>query len=100
MVDDLMLQSKVVETLRSAGHETIADDGGDADLIVADLDAIEIDRVAAMGPPKLGFCQHTDTEARRRAERAGFDRVVPRSRMARELPELVRALLARDRDSD
>ncbi len=95
MVDDLMLQSKVVEMLRSAGHEPVAESegAGEIEAIVADLDAIEIDRVAALSPPKLGFCRHTDTEARERAERAGFDRVVPRSRMARELPELVEALL-------
>ena len=37
----------------------------------------------------LGFYRHTDPETRGRAEAAGVDLVVPRSRMARELPELV-----------
>ena len=32
---------------------------------------------------------------KRRAEEAGFDLVVPRSRIARELPRLVERLLAR-----
>lgn len=96
-VDDLMLQSKVVETLRAAGHEVVAAGGSAAEsapqLIVADLDAIDVAEVGALPLPKLGFCRHTDVEAREEAERAGFDRVIPRSRMARELPELVAQLL-------
>lgn len=93
LVDDLMLQSKVVETLRSAGHEVVDEDADGAELIVADLDAVDLGAVATMAPPKLGFCRHTDIELRRTAEAAGFERVVPRSRMARELPELVAAAL-------
>ncbi len=50
--------------------------------------------MAALGPPTLGFYSHVDVETRRRAEDAGFDLVVPRSRMARELPELAAGLLA------
>lgn len=97
MVDDLMLQSKVTETLRSAGHEVVAptDDDAGVEVIVADLDAIAVEAVAGMKPPKLGFCRHTDVAAREAAEKAGFERVVPRSRMARELPELVAGLLDR-----
>lgn len=40
----------------------------------------------------LGFYSHVDTAMRERAERAGFDLVVPRSRMARECAELVAAV--------
>jgi DNA-binding NarL/FixJ family response regulator len=40
----------------------------------------------------LGFYAHVDVSVRERAERAGFDLVVPRSRMAREGAELVRRL--------
>ncbi len=43
----------------------------------------------------LGFYSHVDAQARRRAEDAGFDVVVPRSRMARESAELVLALAQR-----
>jgi hypothetical protein len=99
MVDDLMLQSRVTETLRSAGHEVVTAqaevEGLGVELIVADLDAVAVETVGAMEPPKLGFCRHTDVAAREAAEEAGFDRVVPRSRMARELPELVDGLLDR-----
>jgi hypothetical protein len=41
----------------------------------------------------LAFYSHVDVAARERAERAGFDLVVARSRMAREGAELVERLL-------
>jgi hypothetical protein len=96
LVDDLMLSSKVSETLASAGHELLGGPQPDpgADLIVADLDAVDAEAVAGAGPPSLGFYSHVDVEMRRRGEAAGFDLVVPRSRMARELPALAERLLA------
>ena len=42
----------------------------------------------------LGYYSHVDAETRAAAEAAGVDLVVPRSRMARELPDLVQGLLA------
>jgi hypothetical protein len=94
LVDDLMLASKVTETLTSAGHELLPPDRrAEAEAVVADLDAVEPAEVVAIGVPALGFYPHTDTETRQRALNAGFARVVPRSRMARELPELVAGLL-------
>ena len=101
LVDDLMLQSKVAETLRACGHEPRVggEPGADVELIVADIDAIDLSAVAAAAPPKLGFHPHTEPEKREAAEAAGFDRVVPRSRMARELPDLVAALLAEAPDA-
>ena len=96
LVSDLMLSSKVTETLGSLGYELIAgpEPGPGADLIIADLDSVDAEAVAAAGPPTLGFYSHVDVETRRRGEAAGFDLVVPRSRMARELPALVERLLA------
>jgi hypothetical protein len=47
------------------------------------------------GVPTLGFYAHVDQETRRRAENAGFDLVVPRSRIAREGAELAETLLSR-----
>lgn len=96
LVSDLMLSSRVTETLGSLGHELIAGPEPDpaAELIVADLDAVDAEAVAAAGPPTLGFYSHVDVETRRRGEAAGFDLVVPRSRLARELPALVDRLLA------
>jgi hypothetical protein len=37
----------------------------------------------------LGFYSHVEVETKERAEAAGFDLVVPRSRMAREMGALV-----------
>ena len=42
----------------------------------------------------LGFFAHVEPEVRERALQAGFDLVVPRSRMAREGARLVEGLLA------
>ena len=98
LVTDLMLASRVEGSLRAAGHdvEVLGEPGPDAaeaDLIVADLEAVDPAAVAAIGPPTLGFYSHVDVETRKRATEAGFDLVVPRSRMARELPELAARLL-------
>jgi len=42
----------------------------------------------------LGFYAHVDVSVRERAEQAGFDLVVPRSRMAREGAALVASLVS------
>lgn len=95
LVTDLMLASRVSEPLRAAGHEVVggAEPNPGVDAIVADLDAVDARALAAAGPPTLGFYSHVDVETRRAALDAGVDVVVPRSRMARELPELVERLL-------
>lgn len=100
IVSDLMLASRVTTALDAAGHEVEQEaalpaelDG--VDLLVADLDAIAPEALAGAGVPAIGFYQHTDTETKRRADAAGLAFAVPRSRMVRELPELVeRALRA------
>ena len=102
LVTDLMLASRVEGSLRAAGHDVQVlgaanDDTADADLIVADLEAVDPAAVVALGPPTLGFYSHVDVDTRERAEEAGFDLVVPRSRMARELPLLAERLLSRSR---
>ena len=65
---------------------------GDAALVIVDLDHAAPESAPA-DVPRLGFYSHTDVDTRRRAEEAGFDLVVPRSRMAREMPDLVASLL-------
>jgi hypothetical protein len=101
VVADLMLASRVEGSLRAAGHEVqmapSLPSEVDADVIVCDVDAVEPEAVAAAGRPSLGFYSHVDVEARRRAEAAGLDLVVPRSRMARELPALVERLAGEQR---
>lgn len=96
---DLLLGSKVQETLRAAGHEVApapsiqeADLDG-LDLIVADLELGNPEALVGLGLPVLGYYSHVDVETRDVAKAAGVDLVVPRSRMARELPELAQGLL-------
>lgn len=97
--NDLMLGSKVSETLTAAGHEVVSSpsieettwDG--KDLIVADLDIENPEALVGLGMPVLGYYSHVDVETKEAAEAAGIDLVVPRSRMARELPALAKRLL-------
>jgi hypothetical protein len=99
---DLMLGSKVEATLSAAGHEvTLAPSLGEApldeaELLVADLDAENPEALVGLGIPVLGYYSHVNVETREVAEAAGVDLVVPRSRMARELPQLVERLLGGD----
>ena len=93
---DLLFGSKLQGALRAAGHEPVQH-GDDAELLVVDLAAEpdeRIERSAGAGIPRLGFYSHVEQDVRRRAEEAGFERVVPRSRMAREGAALVDAMLA------
>jgi CheY-like chemotaxis protein len=116
---DLLFGSQVQGALTLAGHqvELIADeprlrvrlvaagDGSSAavQVLAVDLTDRELDGAAVLeslaqapglGPMRtLGFYSHVEAAMRERAERAGFDLVVPRSRMAREGSELVAGLL-------
>ncbi len=99
IASDLMLGSKVQETLGAAGHEVVSspsleETGWDGvDLIVADLDVENPEALVGLGMPVLGYYSHVDVETKEAAEAAGVDLVVPRSRMARELPALAERLL-------
>jgi hypothetical protein len=107
--DDLLLGSNILGMLRAAGHEADLVGGADvhpdeAAVLVVDLAAGTFDGVAMveslraggeLGSTRtLGVYSHVDVDTRRRAEAAGFDLIVPRSRMAREGPGLVAGLLA------
>lgn len=99
IVPDLMLSSRVTAMLGAAGHEVKVvpnppgpEDFG-FDLVVCDLEAVDPSAVAALPAPAIGFYSHVDLETRDRGRGAGLDLIVPRSRMARELPELAARLL-------
>ena len=102
LAPDLMFASRIEATLGAAGHEvTLAPSASeapldDADILIADLERIDPEVVVGLGKPVLGFYRHTDPETRERAEAEGVDLVVPRSRMAREMPDLVAGLLAQE----
>jgi hypothetical protein len=97
---DLMLGSRVRESLTSAGHDVTVSPSlqeaplDDAELLVADLDVENPEALVGLGIPVLGFYSHVDVETKEAAEAAGLDLAVPRSRMARELPALVDKLLS------
>src|SRR3954463_139198 len=106
--DDLLLGSNVLGMLRAAGHDAElsgpeqASPAGAAVLVV-DLATDGFDGIALFerlkergeleGTRALGVYSHVHHDVRERAEAAGFDLVVPRSRMAREGPALVERLL-------
>jgi hypothetical protein len=107
--DDLLLGSNVLGTLRAAGHDATLTGGAGvqpdgADVLVIDLAAGTFDGVGVVesltsagvlgGTRTLGVYSHVDVDTRNRAEAAGFDLVVPRSRMAREGAQLVERLAA------
>jgi DNA-binding NarL/FixJ family response regulator len=106
--DDLLLGSNVLGMLKAAGHEaTLAGAGAEpagAELMIVDLGASGFDGIALverledageLGSTRtLGVYSHVDADTRRRAQEAGFDLVVPRSRLAREGAALVDRLTA------
>ena len=105
--DDLLLGSNALGMLRAAGHDATLTGGADvrpegADLLIVDLAAASFDGVAVIealkaagelvGTRTLGVYSHVDVDTRNRADAAGFDLVVPRSRLAREGAQLVERL--------
>jgi DNA-binding NarL/FixJ family response regulator len=117
LVADLLFGSRVQSALEAAGHEVeligdaarlrerLAQERAVAgavllvDLTDAQLDGARVLEALAGedalgGIRTLGFYSHVDVRARERAQRAGFELLVPRSRMAREPAELLARLAA------
>ena len=99
LTDDLLFASRLEADLRAGGHAVSLGLGADprAELIVADLTVDAPARIAALygsSAPVLAYYSHVEVDVRELAQRAGFAMVVPRSRIAREAPELVERLLA------
>lgn len=107
-IPDLLFGSNVLGSLGAAGHDVVLVSDADAlrrelagaQILVVDLTADAAERIAqvgAIGEPAvktLAFYSHVEQEVRAQAEQAGFDLVVPRSRMAREGAALVARLLS------
>jgi hypothetical protein len=97
---DLLFASRISETLTAAGHDvTLSPSVSEAplaaaEILIADLERTKPEALVGLGIPVLGFYPHTDAELRQAADAAGIDLVVPRSRLAREMPQLVDGLLA------
>ena len=93
-----------------SGPEGTELDARDATVLVVDLtddrfdgaailEALAADGVLA-GVSTLAFYSHVDAAVRERARQAGFDLVVPRSRMAREGATLVEGLVGERADGE
>ena len=117
LTGDLLFGSRVQGTLTAAGHEVelVSDESrlrerladpaaGSAGVLIVDLTDAALDGAGVLealqgddrlgGVSTLGFYSHVDVPARERAERAGFDMVVPRSRIAREGATLIERMAA------
>ncbi len=91
-------------TQASSGSGSRTPEAPPAAVLVVDLTDTSFDgagileslaREGRLGPARtLAFYSHVEAAVRGRAEQAGFDLVVPRSRMAREGAELVTRLAA------
>jgi hypothetical protein len=113
-VPDLLFGSNVLGALRAAGHEAVlvGDEPAlgrelpDADVLVVDLTTDPAERISLVGrlprarTKTLAFYAHVEADVRASAEAAGFDLVVPRSRMAREGGALVERLMAAEPSGD
>ncbi len=111
VIGDLLFGSRVQAALSAAGHDVrlvgdpvrASGELASADVVVVDLTDARADPAEALGMVRsqaggeraraLAFYSHVDVDTRRRALDAGFDVVVPRSRMAREGPQLIAELL-------
>jgi hypothetical protein len=85
-IPDLMLHSRVLEVARAGGHEIVTED---PDVLVVDVMEVDAEEVVGQAPALLGVFAHTQPGMRDRALAAGFDLVVPRSRMVREGADLI-----------
>jgi hypothetical protein len=106
-IPDLLFGSNVLGALGAAGHEAVlvSDQDGlrreldGAQALIVDLTADAGDRIAQIsrvphdGVKTLAFYSHVEADVRAQAEQAGFDLVIPRSRMAREGAALVGRLV-------
>jgi hypothetical protein len=106
-VPDLLFGSNLIGALQAGGHDVLLvakpeDLEGalaGADVLIVDLTAepdarIEAARpfLGAGSPRTLAFFAHVERDVRAEAEGAGFDLVVPRSRIARSAADLVTGL--------
>jgi CheY-like chemotaxis protein len=100
VADESRLRERLAAGLGEASEDR---ETAPAAVLIADLTDSELDGASIVSSLRdegglgairtLAFYSHVEVAARERAERAGFDLVVARSRMAREAPELVAGLI-------
>jgi hypothetical protein len=103
-IPDLLFGSNVVGALQAGEHDPVLVSASDqlpgvlagADVLIVDLTDDVDARIAATrdtGVKTLAFFSHVEADVKTRATTAGFDLVVPRSRMARAASALVDELV-------
>ena len=107
---DLLFGSQLHGSLSAAGHavELTGDEAALRDALPADALLVDLTDAApercellealardgALGVTRtLAYYSHVEADVRERAEGAGFEMIVPRSRMAREAPAVLASLL-------
>ncbi|HEY7125481.1 MAG TPA: hypothetical protein VH590_16285 [Ktedonobacterales bacterium] len=106
---DLFFSVKIRDTLRHSGYETVTARNEDdfarklatntpaLAIVNTSLAGVAWERVIAAakaaGVPTLAFGAHVDLEAQQAARRAGADRVISNSRLAKDLPAIVERLV-------
>ena len=108
-VDDMFFASKIravaehlglkVSFARNIDEVLVSARTDSPTLIIADLHSQKVDPFNLVeqlkrdetlrAVPLLGFFSHVETELQRRAQQAGFDRVMPRSAFSKNLPEIL-----------
>ena len=93
---DLLFGSKIQQTLAGAGHDVELSEAIaiDADLLVVDLPELDdLSSLSDLDCPVLGYYSHVDPGPRDAALEMGVEAAVPRSRLVREMTDLVSDLL-------
>ena len=108
VITDLLFESRVREQTQALGYAFASVETTDAvrdalaampSLVVLDLHVtgVEWPEVVSMakeaGVPVLAFGRHTAVDLLRAARDAGCDRVVPRSTLVEEMPQLIQQLI-------
>ncbi len=107
---DLFFSVRIGDTLRHAGYETVTARSEEdfARKLAAKTPALAIINTGlvgvaweqviaaakAAGVPTLAFGAHVDLEAQQAARRAGADRVISNSKLAKDLPAIVERLVS------
>jgi len=109
-MDDLFFQIKLAETAKHLGLEVKVASNADSllqlldpspALVIVDLNAKSspleaVQRLRATQPSVriIGFLSHVQTDLAAKAQSAGFDEVMPRSKFSMQLPQILAAAAA------
>src|SRR5215470_2744494 len=112
-MDDLFFQMKLAETAKQLGLELKVASNADSLLQLLDpapalvifdlnaksfpLEAVERLRAAQPGVRVVGFLSHVQTDLAAKAQSAGFDEVMPRSKFSMQLPQILAEAVAQQK---